>query len=162
MHLIGIQALIPAYQFSCNGTLVEWRVATVRKGQHNIELQVWRQQDQTQIYHIVGHNTFNVRPKSAHQVVSLIPNSKNLIKVQKGDTIGFYLENNKNITNDFSIQYQPNTHGISVNYRQLSYPARIINYSTLPVELLGAAPIIHAEIGKILKPISNTTLAGHY
>ncbi len=148
MVLIGIQALIPAYQVTCNGTLIKWRVATVRSGQHNIQLQVWRQHQRTQVYHIVGENTFNIRPQSAHQLLSLIPSKNETIRVQKGDTLGFYLEDNNNSSDDFSIQYQPNTSGISIIYRQLSHPVKVIDHSTLPVELLSAAPIIHAEIGE--------------
>ncbi|XP_064405922.1 uncharacterized protein LOC135350959 isoform X3 [Halichondria panicea] len=146
MLLIGIQALVPAYQITCNGTLVQWRVATVRGGQHSVHLQVWRPVQEAGSYRIVGENSFNIKPQGTHNLFSLIPSKKDLIGVQEGDILGFYLENNASIGDDFSIQYQANTPGIGVIYRQLSAPIKSIDHSTLPVELLNAAPIIHGEI----------------
>ena len=146
MLLVGIQALVPAYKLSCTGTLIRWRVATAREGQHNIHLQVWRPGSEPDSYSKVGSNTFNLKPTSGQRLFTLTPSYKDQIRVQVGDVLGFYLE--KNNSDDFSIQYQARVSGISVLYRQVSGTLQTINHYTLPVELLNAAPIIQAEIGE--------------
>ncbi|XP_064405921.1 uncharacterized protein LOC135350959 isoform X2 [Halichondria panicea] len=122
MLLIGIQALVPAYQITCNGTLVQWRVATVRGGQHSVHLQVWRPVQEAGSYRIVGENSFNIKPQGTHNLFSLIPSKKDLIGVQEGDILGFYLENNASIGDDFSIQYQANTPGIEASDSTINPP----------------------------------------
>ena len=68
--------------------------------------------------------------------------------VQVGDILGFHLVNNETIGDDFSIQYHANTSGINVHYMQIAQPLQEIQFNTLHVTLMNAAPIIHIEIGK--------------
>lgn len=146
--LVGIQALVPAYRITCNGTLVRWGISTERRGQHNIHLQVWRPVDGYRTYSLAGVNTFNVKPTKGKKAFLLTPEPNERIAVQEGDILGFHLENNATISNDFSIEYFTNVTGIDVHYTPIAQPLREIDSNTLHVTLMNAAPIIRTEIGK--------------
>lgn len=145
--LMGIQALVPAYQITCNGTLLQWGILTEKQGQHNIHLQVWRA-TRYGAYSLIGTNTFNLKPPNGQKTFILTPNPSNRIIVQDGDIIGFHLEKNESITDEFSIQYHTNATGIDIHYMQSLEPLQEIHSNTLYVTLRNAAPMITASIGK--------------
>lgn len=154
--LVGIQAIVPAYTITCNGTLTRWGVSTEKRGQHDIHLQVWRPSEGYRAYSLVGVNTFNVKPTKGQKAFLLTPRRRHRIMVQVGDILGFHLENNKTIRDDFSIQYYVNTSGINVHYTQIAQPLQEIHFNTLHVTLMNASPIIQIEIGKYSSGLTNS------
>ena len=115
-----------------------------------MDLQVWRQMQEKGVYYLIGTNSFNTQPEMGQKLLYLVPNTTNQIQVKPGDVVGFYLENNVTIVDDFAIQYKPNATGVTVQYKQENHPLEIIQASTLPVQFLNVAPILLAEIGKQL------------
>ena len=102
------------------------------------------------VYHLVGTNSFNTRPEMGQKLLYLFPNATNQIQAKPGDVVGFYLEDDARVVDDFAIQYKLNATGVSVQYKQEDHPLEIIQASTLPVQFLNVAPIILVEIGKPL------------
>lgn len=149
--LVGIQALIPAYNFTCNATVTRWGLSIEKKGQHRIDLQVWRPlEDLLGSYHLVGANTFNVKPQTGQKLLYLLPDVMDQIQVQPGDVVGLYIENNASVDDDYAIQYVPNVNGVTVHYKQTDQPLDMIqSYTMLPVQFPNIAPVMMVETGEL-------------
>lgn len=149
--LLGIQALVPAYQFSCYGRVRRWGMATKRKGKHSIDFQVWRATTSrygTQVYSLVGCNRFDVEPPTDRALFYVNVPVMDQITVQAGDMIGFYLLNNISIDNNFSIQYKPYTNNVTLHFVMTEEPLTVIKETTLSVQMSKTAPVITVDIGK--------------
>ena len=147
---MGIQALVPEYEFTCSGNITQWGLSTEMHGKHRVDLQVWRPMQEEGAYHLVGTNSFNTQPEMGQKLLYLFPNATNQIQAQPGDVIGFYLEDDARVADDFAIQYKLNATGVTVRYKQEDHPLEIIQASTLPVQFLNVAPVLLVEIGKPL------------
>ena len=147
--LVGIQALVPAYQFSCHGKVTRWGIATVRQGKNSISLQVWRPTTRhgSDVYSLVGSNNFDVEPLINQKLLYITPPTMDQITVQPGDMIGLYLQNNVSIEDRFSIQYKPFTNNVTVHYVMADEQLSVIEETTLSIQMSNTAPIITADIG---------------
>lgn len=151
-----VQALIPAYTFSCYGNVTEWR-AHVRPGgglhRYHIEFQVWRPSTINGCYALVGVNS-DLQAKPAQRQVRLIVAENQQIKVQPGDVVGFY-SNHLLVNGSGSIQLDKSVSTVSVWYRNgdltftntedcrlSSGEDHFIDRST------AAAPVITATVGE--------------
>ena len=147
--LVGIQALVPAYHFTCSGKIKEWRLSTEKRGQHRVDLQVWRPVEGTLgAYNLVGYNSFNVQPEAGEKLLVLPVNSDDEIEAQPGDVLGFYMENDATITDEYAIQYVSNATGITLQYKGADSPLQNIQPYTLSVQLPNTAPILAVEVGR--------------
>ena len=148
--LVGIQALVPAYQFSCYGKVTKWGIATERKGKHSINLQVWRPTIRygSDVYLLVGTNNFDIEPPMEQKLFYITPPAISQIAVQPGDIIGFHLENNVSIDDNFSIQYKSYTNNVTVHYVMTEEPLTVIEETTLSIRLSKTAPVITVDIGR--------------
>ena len=150
--LVGIQVLIPTYQFSCYGKVTRWGIATERQGRHSIYLQVWRITNRHYgfpVYSLVGANKFDIEPSKPQILYYISPPTMDQIIVQPGDVIGFYLQNNSSIEDDFTIQYNPHTNNVTVQFVMTDKPLAIIEETTLSVQMLKTAPVITVDIAGI-------------
>ena len=147
--LVGIQALVPMYQFSCHGKVTRWGIATERQGKHSIGLQVWRATSRygSYVYSLVGMNKFDVQPSKIQGLYYITPPAMDQITVQPGDMIGFYLQNNVTIEDDFTIQYKPHANNVTLQFVMTDEPLTIIEETTLSIQMLKTAPIITVDIG---------------
>lgn len=145
--LVGIQALVPTYQFRCHGKVTRWGIAIERWGKNSISLQVWRATSRYG-YSLVGTNNFDVEPPKNQKAFYISPPTMDQIIVQPGDIIGFYLQNNATIDDDFSIQYKPYTNNVTVHFVMTDEPLTIIEETTLSIQMSKTAPIIAVDIGK--------------
>ena len=98
------QAIIPSYNFTCCGNIIEWG-ADVRPGgpnddgRYTIDFQVWRpspttpQDDNgTGNYSLVGNNTFTSISLNRDIASGLSPSPQDFIQFRPGDVLGFYVE----------------------------------------------------------------------
>lgn len=151
--LVGIQALVPAYQFRCYGKVTRWGIATKRMGKHSIDLQVWRATGSrygSPLYSLVGSNNFEVVPPTNQALLYITPPVADQITVHNGDMIGFYLQSNNSIEDNFSIQYKPYTNNVTVHFVMAGEPLTVIEDTTLSVQMSKSAPVITVDIGKHL------------
>ena len=97
---------------------------------------------------MVGANTFTTQPNKKQKILHLTPNVSDQIQVLPADVIGFYLEDNTLVSDDFQIQYKPNSTNTEVQYITTMQPHSIIYPDTLAVSLQSMAPVILVELGK--------------
>ena len=140
-----IQALIPAYRFSCRGIIVQWGVSTEKMGGHLIELQVWRKTSYA--YRKVGGNRFTEAPKKGQKLMYLTPDPEDRIKVEPGDFIGVFASNNLSTENSYRIQYESSSE-VTVFYAYSKYAMNSIHTQEINTLSLAVAPILHVEVGK--------------
>ena len=146
--LVGIQALVPEYKFTCTGVITKWGLAIKKLGRHRIDLQVWRLKEGIQgAYTLVGTNSFNLQPEMGQRLLYLMPNNGEQIAVQPGDVVGFYLENNPAITDDYSVQYM-DVIGITVHHKPANHSLDTIMAYTLTEQHSNIAPVLTVEVGK--------------
>ena len=148
--LVGIQALVPSYQFTCHGKVARWSIATQRQGQHNISLQVWRAGSGlgSHAYSLIGANRVEVKPPEDHALVYISPHVEDQITVQPGDVIGFHLQNSISTDEDFSLQYQSHANNVTLHFVTADQPLSIIQETTLSIQMSETAPILSVDIGK--------------
>ena len=90
-----IQAIIPAYRFTCRGQIVQWGACVDPHDQnYDIYFQVWRPTGASGCYSLVGSNFVdNGNPGSVHNVrrcvVLDVPENEQ-ITVEPGDVVGFH------------------------------------------------------------------------
>lgn len=147
--LVGIQALVPTYQFSCHGRVTRWGIATERQGKHSIYLQVWRTTERHHefpAYALIGANKFDIEPPKSRILYYISPPTMDQITVQPGDVIGFYLQNNASIEDDFTIQYNPHANNVTLQFVMSDEPLAVIEETTLSVQMLKTAPVITVDI----------------
>ena len=70
------------------------------------------------------------------------------ITVQAEDMIGFYLQNNISIDDNFAIQYKPYTKNVTVHFVTTEEPLTVIKETTLSIQMSKTAPVITVDIGK--------------
>ena len=148
--LVGIQVLVPSYEFTCHGKIARWGIATQRSGQHNISLQVWRAASRpgSHAYSLVGANNVEVRPPKDHALVYISPPPEDQITVLPGDVVGFYLQNNITTDDDFSVQYQSHANNATLHFVTTDQPLTVIEETTLSIQMSQTAPIMTVDIGK--------------
>lgn len=150
---VGIQALVPSYRFTCAANIVRWGVAINEgRGEHGIHLQVWRpvtEGGENQLLKLVGSNYFHIKPSVGEKLIYLVPGERWRIGVQSGDVIGFYLEDNPLITDDFQLQHQQDVTASMVLYEHAQDPYISISADTLSIRLLNTAPTITVQLGKL-------------
>ena len=94
------QVIIPSYRFTCCGNITEWGVDVHPAGGrfdgvYTLHVQVWRPSpivETTGCYSLVGENMFTSVPLT-NQVATVIPQPEDRIQIQRGDVLGFMLEN---------------------------------------------------------------------
>ncbi len=146
--LLGIQALIPEYHFTCHGRITRWGIATEKRGGHRIDLQVWRPLDQTEgSYALIGANSFTVQPEKGQKLLYLTPNATELINVQPGDVVGLFMEDNVQIDDGYLVQTVPDASGVTVQFVHTDRPLNRIAANQLPVRH-SIAPVLTLEMGK--------------
>lgn len=105
LSMDAVQIVIPAYRISCKGVIEQWGLSTEKRGEHSIELQVWRETE-SNTYRKVGGNQFDQRPVKGQKLMYLTPNPNDLISVEPGDFIGLYTTHNPTIRDNYMIQYE--------------------------------------------------------
>lgn len=144
---VGVQVIIPSYQFTCDGTIERWGwIIDDGKGPHDGKMQVWRRSSEDpDIYVKVGENHISIRPKEGQNKQHTQPGDNHKLSVQAGDVLGLYLEDNTTAVDDFSVQYRAGVVGSEVLYQSATGPLQRMNVSEHAkevVRLANAAPII--------------------
>ena len=129
LPLDRIQAIIPAYTFSCHGRVVQWGACVQRGGvaqRYDIDFQVLRPSPVSDpgvdCYSLVGSNfVANGRPNDpVHQVdrciVYDVPVNQQVF-VQPGDVVGFFSDNVNREDNN-SVQVVESRQDVVVYYRE--------------------------------------------
>lgn len=159
--LLGIQALIPKYQFTCKGRVINWGLATEKRGRHRVDLQVWRPVEEADgSYDLIGANSFDVQPEKGQKLILLTPTAAEQIQVQAGDVLGLFIENNLSIGDDYLIQVASNTPGITVHFTETDHPLVRIEQHLLPVQQ-NVAPVVALEMGKYVRCARHRQLLFH-
>ena len=143
--LDSTQVVIPAYRISCTGEIVQWGVATERRGGHLIELQVWRETASNQ-YIKIGGNLFNNGPKKGEKLIYFTPNSSEQISVKPGDFLGVYSSHNPGISDNYKIQYHSSSN-VQMLLLENSPVLDLINPMIMNTE--DAALLLHVNICKL-------------
>ena len=152
ISLNRIQALIPAYRFSCRGIIVQWGVSTEKGGGHLIELQVWRKTFYA--YKKIGGNRFTEAPKKGQKLLYLTPEPEDRIEVEPGDFIGMHASNNPSTENNYKIQYESSSE-VRLFYIYSKYAMNNIHTQGINTLPLAVAPILHVEVGKFHEICNN-------
>lgn len=151
---MGIQALVPSYRFICKANILRWGVAIHEgRGEHGIHLQVWRpvMEDGTnRLFELVGSNYFPINPSATEKLIYLVPGERSRIGVQSGDVIGFYLEDDPLVSDDFQLQHQQDVTASMVLYEHTQNPYSSIDADTLSIRLLNTAPTITVQLGELI------------
>ena len=160
----SIQAIIPAYTFTCRGSVVQWGACVDPREDNNeydIYFEVWRPTDTIGCYSLVGSNFVdNGAPGNIHNVracvVIDVPEDEQVI-VEPGDVVGFYSDHvngNGGVELDEGTQYA----NLEVWYRNPSQNDLEANSlcvgvgEDLSTRHAGEAPVITAKIGKNIVP----------
>ena len=161
----SIQAIIPAYTFTCRGSVVQWGACVNPRGnndRYDIYFEAWRPTDTDGCYSLVGSNVMkNTVAGNIHNVRACIvidvPDNE-LVTVQPGDVVGFYADRvngngNGGVELDEGTQYET----LEVWYRSNPSQSDLETNSLcvgvgedLSSQRTGAAPVITAVIGKNL------------
>ena len=101
------QAIIPRYEFTCCGNVIEWGVDVEQGGGgdnrlYTLDLQVWRPSPTTVDgstgsgqYILIGNNRFTSISLS-NNVAQVTPSPRDEIQFRSGDVLGFYVEEARN------------------------------------------------------------------
>ena len=100
-------------------------------------------------YNLVGANSFNTQPERGKKLLYLTPNISDRIEVQSGDVLGFYLDNNPKIIDDYSVQTRSDVPGVVVNFKEVDFPLSRIELDLLPLQH-PVAPVVTLELGKLV------------
>ena len=122
----GRQAIVTSYQFQCCGDITAWQTHVFRnrgnrqKGAYTIHFQVWRPSptvgsDGAGCYSLVGENRFT-SITLINRAVSATPEPTNIISVQPGDVVGYYVLNNRGRNN--GIQMDSGDDSINIYYNE--------------------------------------------
>ena len=144
---VGIQALVPSYRFSCEGLIHQWGIAVNGKGRHDIHLQVWRPTIGER-FELIGSNVFNIKPLDGERLIYLKPDPARRLSFMSGDVIGFYLEDNMSLSDDFRIEYHENATGVAVEYQRSTAPLSSVHRDSLSFHSKNTAPIITVHLGE--------------
>ena len=165
----SIQAIIPAYTFTCRGSVVQWGACVDPRSdndQYDIYFEVWRPTGTNGCYSLVGSNFINngvagnVHNVRACVVIDVPENQQ--VVVQPGDVVGFYSDHvvgngDGGVELDDGTQYA----NLEVWYRSLSNPSQndleanslcVGVGEDLNTQRTGDAPVITAILGKNLVP----------
>ena len=132
----GIQVIIPAFSFNCNGRITGFSV-----GMHRAfyilgnfpEFQVWRPlSPDTNGYSKIGQVQFQTRTSSTYYEYNVLLTGNDRLKFQSGDVIGYYQPNypsarisnilNENYTSYYSSYDDLNTTSLSSGrYATITY-----------------------------------------
>ena len=136
-----------------------------KQGKHSIHLQVWRttgRHYEFPVYSLVGANKFDIEPPKSRVLYYISPPTLDQITVQPGDIIGFYLQNNASIEDDFTIQYNPHAKNVTLQFVMSDEPLAVIEETTLSVQMLKTAPVITVDIaGMNYGALMNTLCIDH-
>lgn len=122
-------------------------------GEHSIRLQVWRPvlDGENRLFQLVGSNYFHIKPSPGEKLIHLVPGERWQVSVESGDVIGFYLEDNPSITDDFKLQHHENVTGVML-YAHAKDPFTSMDSNTLPIRLYNTAPTIRVLLGELSRP----------
>ena len=123
----GRQAIVTSYQFQCCGDITAWQTYVERSGNphgngaYTIHFQVWRPSPSVQsngegCYSLVGENRFTSITFSNRGPISETPEPTNIISVQPGDVVGYYVLSNRN--DDDGIQMDSNDESINIYFNE--------------------------------------------
>ena len=122
----GRQAIVTSYQFQCCGDITAWQAHVEdsggdhQNGAYTIHFQVLRPSltvgsDGAGCYSLVGENRFpNIT--LLNRVVSETPEPTNIISVQPGDVVGYYVLSS--IDDDDGIQMDSGDDSINIYYNE--------------------------------------------
>ena len=122
----GRQAIVTSYQFQCCGDITAWQTyvepsgANQQDGAYTIHFQVWRPSPTVDsngagCYSLVGENRFT-SITLINRAVSETPEPTNIISVQPGDVVGYYVLSNRG-DND-GIQMDSGDDSINIYYNE--------------------------------------------
>ena len=123
----GRQAIVTSYQFQCCGDITAWQAHVEdsggdhQNGAYTIHFQVWRPSptvgsDGAGCYRLVGENRFTSITFSNRGPISETPEPTNIISVQPGDVVGYYVLSS--IGDDDGIQMDSNDDSINIYYNE--------------------------------------------
>ena len=162
----GRQAIVTSYQFQCCGDITAWQTYVERSGAkyengvYTIHFQVWRPSptvgsDGAGCYSLVGENRFT-SIRLINRVVSETPEPTNIISVQPGDVVGYYVLSSER--DDDGIQMDSNDDSINIYYNEDNGGNPIslgpdscqvsVGFQGLLTEFTSAAPQLSIDISK--------------
>ncbi len=155
---LGVQVLLPSHQFTCAGRVTRWGVlAEGGRGEHGMHFQIWRpvlplervggkDDPLPSSFTLVGSTYSPIELEPGVRLMYVQPDEPSKIRFEKGDVIGFYIEDNPLIEDDFQVPVHRED-GIEsvVLYANASEPQRALEMGELTSELPGA-PVIRVEI----------------
>ena len=172
-----IQAIIPAYTFTCHGRVVQWGACVERGGggeRYDIDFQVLRRSPVSDpgvdCYSLVGSNFIdNGRPNDPpHRVdrciVYDVPLEEQVL-VQPGDVVGFFSDNVNRDDNRDGVQVVESRQDVVVYYRErdtipVTDPESCM-FAVGPGQIDSstvAAPVITAVVGELIRDGLNNNL----
>ena len=123
----GRQAIVTSYLFQCCGDITAWQTyvepsgARHQDGAYTIHFQVWRpsptvDSDGAGCYSLVGENRFT-NITLINRAVSETPEPTNIISVQPGDVVGYYVLSSQERDDD-GIQMDSDDDSINLYYNE--------------------------------------------
>ena len=94
---LGTQAIITSYKFECCGNITQWLSVLEpenRKDKYIVKFQVWRPSptvEESGCYSMVGENSFRNVVLMDHYRLRERPEPSDIITVQPGDVVGYYV-----------------------------------------------------------------------
>ena len=163
----GRQAIVTSYQFQCCGDITAWQTyvepsgGRYENGAYTIHFQVWRPSptvgsDGAGCYSLVGENRFTSITFSNRGPISETPEPSNIISVQPGDVVGYYVLSNRGdnggIQMDFdgdsiNIYYNEDNGGNPISLGPDSCQVRAGENGVL-TESISVAPQLSIDISK--------------
>ena len=125
----GRQAIVTSYQFQCCGDITAWQTyvepggARHQDGAYTIHFQVWRPSPTVGshgagCYSLVGENRF-ISITLINRAVSETPEPTNIISVQPGDVVGYYvLSSEEDVRYGDGIQMNSDDDSINIYYNE--------------------------------------------
>ena len=163
-----IQAIIPAYTFTCHGRVVQWGACVQSGGggeRYDIDFQVLRQSPVSDpgvdCYSLVGSNLIENGQPVDRCILYDVPVEEQVL-VQPGDVVGFFSDDVNRDFND-SVQVIESRQDVVVHYRERdTIPATdpescmfVVGPGQIDSMTVGA-PVITAVVGELMRDRQNS------
>jgi hypothetical protein len=122
------------------------------EGEHGVHLQVWRptleeEGREKQQFELVGSNYLKLKPET-REITLLYFDPGRRVVVQSGDIIGFFLEDDPLVADDYRLQYQQATTASMVLYTPAEKASKSIETDSFTMRLLNRVPTISVQLGE--------------
>ena len=139
-----MQALVPAYQFNCTGTITGWTAFVDGARPSRIDFQVWRHVSTSRedTYQLLAANSYPQLMPRMKRISISVPRDLQ-IAVQPGDVLGVYVGRE----GDLKIKAVPSDNAITFTIEHVSGPRSIFSTTSLDTRRYNRkAPLIAVDV----------------